>query len=407
MNQALDPGASGQTNGNADGQDLDAAIAAAFSSGGIDPDAAKGSQPGDDIADELTNPALQKLRGNAGDQRDGEDADAADAGDKDAAVKGDKPTDKATALEAPKHWPADRREAFAKMPREGQDSLLKLARELEGGFTRRSQEVADKARFADTVRGLFTAEDRAQMQQVGVDEAGAVQYLMNLQRFAAQRPAEYVMWAMHTLGVSPSDLPLNAGADGQKPAAPDQPAAQTGDPKLDELLTDPAVKQLRSELAEAKQTIQQIAGKLSAQDRAALEYQQQQSYAHRQSLLDIVKQFRSIQDDNGQLKYPHFDSVMSQVGAIMQTDPKLRAMPDGVDKMAKAYAKVIQGDEELSRPIFEAELAKRLQAERKKADAERAKSVTRVKPAGGIPAQKAKSNSIDEAIAASFLRHGF
>jgi quinol monooxygenase YgiN len=167
------------------------------------------------------------------------------------------------------------------------------------------------------------------------------------------------------------------------------------------------VKQLRTELAEAKQTIQQIAGKLTAQDRQQLEYTQRQQYAQKQSLLSIVQQFRGQQDENGQLQYPHFDALMPQIGAIMQTDPRLRAMPDGPEKIAKAYQKVVQGDEELSKPIFEAQLAKRLQAERKQADAQRAKQVTRVKPAGGAPAQQVKSNSIDDAIAASFLRHGF
>lgn len=408
MNVATDSAASGPAaTGNASGQDLDAVIAAALSAGGQDPDSAPDTPP-EDIADELTNPEVAKLRGkSAGDDRDGEDA-SRDAGDKDAAVPGDKkPADKATSLDAPNHWPAARKQAFAKLPPEGKRELLGLARELEGGFTRKSQELSAKTRFADSVSRLFTDDDRAQLQAAGVDEVGAVDYLMNLQRFSAQKPVEYVLWAMHTLGVSPEDLPRNAAQPGQKPQAPDQAAAQPGEPKLEELLSDPAVKQLRTELAEAKETIKQIAGKLSQRDQAELQYAERQKYAQRQSLLSVVDRFRNEQDETGQLKYPHFDALMSQIGAIMQTDPKLRSLPDGPEKIAKAYQKVLRGDEELSKPIFEQELAKRLQAERKKADADRAKSATRVQPARGAPAQQAKNNSIDDAIAASFLKHGY
>jgi len=75
-----------------------------------------------------------------------EDAKASETSEDSAEVK---------PLSAPKHWSEDDKKAFALMTREGQEIALKLSRNLEGGFTRKSQELSDKAKFAESVRGLF------------------------------------------------------------------------------------------------------------------------------------------------------------------------------------------------------------------------------------------------------------
>jgi hypothetical protein len=420
---ATDQAASGPDAGNAGEakMTLGAAITAVLD--GADKGAGDASPPPADISDEMTNPEVAKLAGkgkNTGDDREAEDAAAAADQTKDTKGEAADPAKDGDAktLEAPKHWPAADKEAFGKLPKDGQETILKLAKNLEGGFTRKSQELSDKAKFADAIRGLFDEPTRAQLRSVGFDEAGAIRYLIESQRFATQDGPGYIKWAMQRTGVTPEQLGFapQTQADGKTPHAgqPDPQTGSTGDPKLDELLADPAVKQLRTELAEAKQMLAKqqellgdVAGRMTARERAEFEYVQGQQRQQTQGLQSLIGEFRSQLDDSGQLAFPHFDQVYRQMGAIMDTDPKLRAMPDGVDKMAAAYRKVVGGDPELSQPLIEAEVAKRLAAAQKKADAERAKRVAAVKPASGSPTQKTRVSSMDDAISAAFAKQGF
>lgn len=409
---------------------LDQAITAALDGAGKEGDVPKGEKLGDDIADEFTNPDMldkieksRKGKGNddAGDKRDGEDAAAAQdgSGDKENEAVGD---DKAKAFVAPKHWPDADKQAFAKLPKEGQEIALKIAKNLEGGFTRKSQELADEVKYAKSVRSLWSDADRAQLQQAGIDEVGAVRYLVGLQRAATENPPGYIRWAMQTLGVRPEHLfPQMSPAAGQQanPADPQQQqqtAQGSGDPKLDELLADPNVKRLETKLGQTEQLLAEVVGRMTQRERAEWEYMQRQEQQrkadeHRQTqqLQSVVDQFRYAQDDNGLTLYPHFDAVAQQMGAIMDTDPRLKKMQDGIDKMAAAYRKVVGGDEELSAPIFEAEVSKRMAAAEKKREADRAKRVTAVRPASGAPTQRAKnsSNPLDDAILGAFAKSGF
>jgi hypothetical protein len=66
---------------------------------------------------------------------------------------------------------------------------------------------------------------------------------------------------MQNLGVTPEHLGF-----GQRPQAQQQQAEGTGDPRLDELLMDPQVKQLRDALGQQSQTLQQLQARLAAEE---------------------------------------------------------------------------------------------------------------------------------------------
>lgn len=374
-----------------------------------------GGAPQGDIDDVLTDPrvaakAESRKVSNTGDDRAGEDTTAAAEGDKatdPAAPEGD-----AKELLPPKHWTQARKDVFAKIPAEGQKAMLEIAKDLEGGYTRRSQELADESKFAKAVRGVFDDNTRQQLRRAGTDEVGAIQYLVKLQQFASQDGPRYVVWAMQNLGVTPDMIGLAPRTTGEQPAQPSTgkeaaKASPTGDPKLDELLRDPAVEQLRTELASAAKEIEGLKGKMTARERQEYEYAQQQNFNQTQSLHRMIAEFRSALDDNGQLAYPHFDAVYRQMGAIMDTDPRISRMADGADKMAAAYRKVVAGDEELSKPLIEAEVNRRLAAQRKQEEAARAKRAAAVKPAVGAPTARPRPNSLDEAIAGAFTSRGY
>ena len=157
MEVAANDAVSGQPTGNAsDG--LSDAISAALSASR---DRVEDGAP-ETAAPEVKEPDAS-VDEKAGEKRGGEDAEAAKeptakAKDADAAPK-DK-GDASTTFEVPKHWSEADRKAFAGLPPENQALIRRLAKDLEGGFTRKSQELGDKARYADAVRGLIDDQTR-------------------------------------------------------------------------------------------------------------------------------------------------------------------------------------------------------------------------------------------------------
>lgn len=340
------------------------------------------------VAEKLPEPSVDKT---AGDKRSSEDASAAKTGgetkDKEAAAdKGDA----APKFEAPKHWPEDRKQAFAALPQQAQEVIKQLAKDLEGGFTRKSQELSDKSRYADAVRGLIDEGTRNYLSQTGASEVQYFDYLNKLQQFAAKDGPAYVRWAMQSMGITPEHLGFHA----QKP--PEQAKEQDA---LNDLLSDPKVKLLEAELA-------QIKGRLSDRDRQELQAQQGYKARQQQQQIGVALQFRNALDDAGQLKYPHFDAVRLPMSALMESDHDLARMPDGPEKLQAAYDMAVWARSDLRSSLIEVETSKRVTAAQKAAEAERAKRVTAVKPANGVATQSIKPRTLDEIISHSLSQHG-
>lgn len=293
--------------------------------------------------------------------------------------------------EAPKHWATEDKAAFAALPDDAKSVLLKLSKNLEGGFTRKSQELSDKSRFADELRGLFTEHDRAQMAQAQIDEKGVIAQLLQIQRFATERPKDYVKWAMQKFGVKPEDLGL--------PQAPSAKApGQTDD--IESLLRDPEVETLKAELASLKSTLSQR----EQMERQAL---QQQQTAVVQQLKSSITDFRAAQDEYGQLAHPHFDTVQRHMGALMDADPDIARMPDGPDKLKAAYDAAVWARPDLRASMLDAQERARTADEQKRQAAEKARRATSVKPAAGVSNPKSRSPDLDGAIGSAMGKYGF
>lgn len=339
-------------------------------------------------ADAKPDAKPEDVEDNAGDESNDEDTSEAEASKQEEEGDEDQP------LNPPKHWPEADKQAFAKMTREGQEIALKLAKNLEGGFTRKSQELSDKARFADTARGLIDDTTRQQLQIAGVDELGYFRHLHSLQLEATRDPVGYVKKAMQHLGVTPDKLGISQKAPEPQPTG--EPAA---DEELAKLLADPKVAQLEAQLNQLKNVI----------EREALAKQQAQQAQHVNAvnaLQTTVKAFREALDENGQLQYPHFDNVQRHMGALMDTDPDLAKLPDGPDKLKAAYDMAVWARPDLRQSFIEQEAQKKIHEAQKKRDAERAKKVTSVKPAAGVSSSRTKPNSLDEAISMAETKLG-
>lgn len=384
-----------------DSDGLDKALNAAL--GGIDDETDLPSE----VVKAAKDAAKSKDAPDAGDPRDGENARRATAP---KTAKSEAPTDGAAPegnapapLEAPKHWPADRKQAFAGLPPEAQKTLLSLSKDLEGGFTRKSQETSDQVKFAEGVRSIINDSTRQQIAHSGMDEVGYFRYLDALQQSATRNPVQYIAWAMQNLGVRPEHLGLSPAQQRQQEQAQ---VGGTGDPRLDEMLADPAVKQLQTQLGMTTQTVLQLQARLAEQDRQQQEWQQRQQYNHVQSLQSTWNDFRGQLDDHGQLAFPHADALMQSMGALMDTHHALKSMPDGPDKLRKAYDMAVLADPDLSQPIIEARVASKVSEAEKKREAERAKKATAIRPASGAPAVPKKSKGLDAALESAMSKWG-
>jgi len=354
-----------------------------------------------------------KSKPSAGDKSDGENAAA--PGNKAEAKAGEAaPTGDASPREAPKHWPESERKAFAELDRKSQDILLKRDKDLQGIQTRQSQELGDDAKYAKAIKSLVDDQTRQVIAQSGMDEVGYFRYLNQLNKWAMGNGEDYIDWAVRNLRIDPRRLAQRWGlsvATGQPaPQQQQQPQQGTGDPRLDELLSDPAVKQLSTDLGQTKQQLQQLyqymAQREQAQQRAQQEYTQRQQQQVQQGLQNVINTFRTAQDDHGQLKYPHFDVVSTQMGALMDTHSDLKAMAEGEDKMAKAYERALRAHPELFNSVLEAETAKKMAEKDKAAEAARAKKAIGPKPASGAPTAPARKKGLDGAFGAALTQLG-
>jgi len=331
----------------------------------------------------------------AGDERVSEATETEEPKAKQAEAKADTEPDKAKAPETfdpPQHWPEADRKAFSGLQPEAQAIIRRLARDLEAGHTRKSMELTDKARFAEAVSGIIDDATRMQIRGSGMNETQYFAYLNDRQQHAARDPVGYVKWAMQNLGVTPAHLDLPTS-----PAPQQQPSPNH---ELEALLADPKVKQLESELAQVK-------GYLTEQQQAQLRAQQYHRMQAEQQLQGIASQFRTSINDAGQPQYPHFDQVRTHMGALMDADPDLRQMPDGPEKMAKAYDMAMWARPDLRASLQEQEVSKRVAAAEKAREAARAKAITAVKPSPGVVAQSAKPKSLDDLIRDQMSQRGF
>lgn len=295
------------------------------------------------------------------------------------------------ASEAPQHWPADRRQAFAALPPEARGIVNGFVKDLTGGYTRKMQEVGDELRFAKGVRSLFSDEHRQQMQREGVDEQAALRNLVQIHDFASRDPVSYLKWAMQRFNVTAEHL---TGKTAEQPGK-----TEPADP-LAELLIDPKVKALESQLSELTQW-------RKTQEQQVAEAAQQRQRQVEQTYQNAISGFRSAIDDTGNLKYPHFDQVGRAMGALMETHPQLARMPDSPEKMELAYQMAVRADPDLSQPIIESEVTRRMAETRKKEDAERAKRAGGIRPSSGAPTAPVKAGNLNAAIDAAFSQLGY
>jgi hypothetical protein len=262
----------------------------------------------------------------------------------------------AAPLSPPDRWPAARKDLFAKQPPEVQEAWLAQGKEFEAGFTRKSQELSEKARVADAVTSAFTPEHRQDMQRAGiVDEAGAMKYLLAQHDFYKRDPVRYVAQIMQSAGIDPRMF-LQGGAGSPQQNGQQLPAVHPG---------------LLKEIGTLRETISHLSAR--EQERVT------------QQLDSTIDAFETAKSADGQPLHPHFARVGDAMIEIIRSDPRLRGMPDGEAKLQRAYDLAVFDDATLRQEIIDAEYQRRVSATQQAQPAPVHRAPTSIKPAAGSP----------------------
>ena len=273
---------------------------------------------------------------------EGEVADKAEATNVEAADDEEVP-----GSEAPAHWSSDFNDTFNALPSHAQAVFLQRYKDMEGDYTRKTQEVADIRRRASALDEVMVPF-RDEFARAGLDDIGAVRQLLGAHKFLRESPQQAIAWLAQNYGINTEALAANEQADDD--------------------FADPQVKQLRDQVSQLQGYLQTQAQQ--QQDAAVADTQQQ------------ITNFASVTKDDGSLAHPHFDAVRTTMGGLIQS---------GVAQdMDAAYEMAVYANPELRGSLIDQQ-AEKVTAKQKQAEnVRKAKRAQQANVKGsGAPAKEA------------------
>lgn len=295
---------------------------------------------------------------------------------------GDAPPPASEAMSAPAHWDSAKREAFGTLPAEAQKVVLDLTKSIEAGVTRKSQELSQKAQFAEAVLSAINDSDRQQLARAGLNEAQGLDRLLQLNRMATQDPVRYARWFFETAGLRPEQVFPVTGA----PQA--QPQGNAAAPPAD------------SQFLHLNDKVRGLEGQLDSyrREREAEDLRQAQR---------VIDRFASQTDDAGNPMHPHFERVRQRVAGLLGADPEILAIADPAERLTRAYETAVYADPDIRAQLIEADLQKKEAARQKQAEVEKARRAQApVRSAPTVSPSASRPKTISEAVDAAFERLG-
>lgn len=270
----------------------------------------------------------------------------------------DEPEEVAPGIEAPAHWAADFKDSFNALPPDAQEVFLQRYKDMEGDYTRKTQEVADIRRRASALDEVMVPF-RDEFARAGLDDIGAVRQLLGAHKFLRESPQQAIAWLAQNYGVSTDALAASEQAEDD--------------------FADPQVKQLRDQVS-------QLQGYLQTQ----AQQQQQAAVADTQQQID---NFAKATAEDGSLAHPHFDAVRTTMGGLIQS---------GVAQdMDAAYEMAVYANPELRGSLIDQQ-AEKVTAKQKQAEnVRKAKRAQQANVKGsGAPAREAlpSGSSVRDAL---------
>lgn len=265
------------------------------------------------------------------------------------------------ALAPPERWSASDKEAFAALPREAQELVLKRESDVAAHLQKETQKLSAERQAFQAVDNLIS-ERRDAWAMEGMTPDQAVSQLFAISDYATRDPQGFLSWFAQTRGIQ----------------APDQ----TG---VDEY-ADPEIKAVKAELSSVKQTLQQ---------REHAEMQARQA-----ELASAIEQVASDKD-----AHPYFDELQGEITAILPSVNAQNPNASPAERLRMAYQKAVWANDNTRQRELEKQ-SKATEAQRVKAAKEAAKKAGRVLnvKGKGSPGVKQEPRSIDETLQAAYDR---
>ncbi len=276
----------------------------------------------------------------------------------------------------PEHWSSEEKEQFLAIPAEHREMVANTRKSLEKGYQTKFDDLASLRKEHEQIVNLVQPFE-AQMQANGLDRVGGIRAMVGMQQMLLQNPNQAIAQLVQQYGG------VNAAAIVQGIAQTYGVVQSPTASEADEY-TDPQVQQLQSQMAQMQASAAQ-----------------QQQFAQQQNQADASAQiqvFSGTKDDQGNLKFPHFDTVRAAMGDLITTGH--------AGGMEEAYEKAVWQNPD-TRAILQADQQKSFVSNQ---DANRKESVKKAKASSrDVPTRRAapmvngtKSESILDSVAAAF-----
>jgi hypothetical protein len=217
-----------------------------------------------------------------------------------------------SATSAPEHWSKEDREMFGKLDEEAQEFLLRRHKQMEGDYTRKTQEHAEAVKVGRLVEEGMDPAVKADLRRIGVDNETYIRQMMQWHHMSMQDPAGFARNIVQQLRLDPAQV------FGLKP----------GEEQEQEPL-DPTSQRI----AAVEQHLNQ---------------EQQQRYQRTvQETQNRVQAFAEEKDEQGNLLRPHFEQVRKVMAQFVRVDPN---MP-----LQEAYEAAVFRDPELRTTLMQAQ----------------------------------------------------
>lgn len=268
------------------------------------------------------------------------DPKAAEAKAADEKAAADK-AERAKGLQPHPRWKPEVQERFKKLAEaspEDAEFVLGREKEIEQLVTKATQAAKDAgAKF----KGLddILAPGRQARSMQGIDDATFMRSLVAASDFLAKSPRDGIKMLAEQYGIDLKEI-----ADGK--------AADVQD--------SPVVRQLQTQ-------VKQLTDFIASQNQGA-----QRNAVH--GALQSIEAFKQEKDEQGQLRYPHFDEVVDDIAIVVARQKEAGQQPD----LKAAYQVAIR----LNDSVWTKTQAAKSEAERKQREEEEVRRVQEAKRAG-------------------------
>jgi hypothetical protein len=224
------------------------------------------------------------------------------------------------------NFTTEEKEYFNSLDESGKKVMLNKWRNLESGYDKKFKGLAKERKFFNEFNEIYEPhKQRLGLSLIGITPMQYTQNLYVADEFLDKHPYEGIKELARIKGVDLSKL--NQTPEEQDP-------------------TKKELNSLKNELGSLKQ-------ELSNRDLSTVARQ--------------IENFKNAKDTNGNLKYPHFDTVKSEMAKLNTAT--------GEDNLEVLYNKAIRLHDDLYQKQLDAEFAKRQADMQKQADLSKAKKV--------------------------------